>query len=542
MSYEPGTTYGNRYRLLSRIAVGGMGEVWRASDQVLGRTVAIKLLGAALAAQPGFAQRFREEARHTAQLGHPNIAQVHDYGEDSGASWLVMELVEGKPLSQILREQGALSTKRTVSIVAQAADALQAAHDQGVIHRDVKPANIMVRPDGVVKLTDFGIARAVDAAPLTRTGEVMGTAQYISPEQAMGQTVSPTSDLYSLGCVAYEMLTGHRLFDEGSAVATAMAHVHKAPAPLPNTVPSMISAIVMGCLSKDPAQRPQNGKALSAALRGLPGATYPPTQSMPATGPQHTERLGSPTSYAIGGAAAGAAAAGAAAAGAAAPYGAHATQQYPGSGYPPTGAGPVAYGPAPEDKKRNKAVWMVPLIIALGALLVFAVLQSGILGGSTSPETTPATSPPPTSPTTATRTSPTTTQTTPTTSAPPTTPATVQIDPADYVDRNVDGVRRTLENRGLLVSISEEVSDKRAGTVLGVSPYGTLKPGDTVTLSVSRGPAEPSPPSPSPSPSPDSPTDTSPATSPQGGGGQDIPGTQAADVPNAAATPGSSQP
>ena len=271
MSIEPGTVYGTRYVLDERIAIGGMGEVWKATDQVLGRTVAIKLLSANLASQPGFAERFREEARHTALLGHPNIAAVYDYGEDGGASWLVMEYVEGEPLSQILREQGPQSPRRTAMIIGQCAEALQAAHEAGVIHRDVKPANILVRPDGVVKLTDFGIARAKDAAPMTRTGEVMGTAQYISPEQAMGKPVSGSSDIYSLGCVAYELLTGQRPFDEGSPVATAMAHVHKAAPALPASVPAAMATVIASCLAKEPAQRPASARALATAMKGGPG-------------------------------------------------------------------------------------------------------------------------------------------------------------------------------------------------------------------------------------------------------------------------------
>lgn len=530
MSYEPGTTYGNRYRLLSRVAVGGMGEVWRAADQVLGRTVAIKLLGSALAAQPGFAQRFREEARHTALLGHANIAQVYDYGEDGGAAWLVMELVEGKPLSQILREEGRVSPERTVSIVAQAADALQAAHDQGVIHRDVKPANILVRPDGVVKLTDFGIARATDAAPLTRTGEVMGTAQYISPEQAMGHSVAPASDLYALGCVAYEMLAGRRVFDEGSAVATAMAHVHKTPDPLPNTVPSNIAAVVMGCLSKDPTNRPQTGQSLSAALRGLPGATYPPTQAFPTAGALRTQRLGSAAGYAAG---AGLGAAAGAATGAA--YGT--TQQYPAGGYPPTGS--VAYGgpgapppgglPPSRPPRKNSAAWIVPLIIALAALLVFAVVRSGILGGSSAPAPNTTNPTAPTTRTSAT-TSPSSSSTTTTTTRTTTTPAKVVINEADYVDHDVDEVSAALRKKGLEVRITPEDSDEDAGTVLGLSEYGSLDRGTTVTLRVSRGPAETSPP-------PETSATTSPAgapsdTSTQAGGGQDVP-TEAATAPSA---------
>jgi len=177
-----GTILGGRYTLTGRIAVGGMGEVWAANDTVLDRTVAVKLLSPGLSQESDFVERFRAEARHAAALQHPNIATVYDYGEEDGTAYLVMELVPGQPLSQIIAERAPLSAQETVAILIQAATALAAAHEGGVVHRDVKPANILVTPDGTVKLTDFGISRAVDSVPLTRTGEVLGTAQYLSPE------------------------------------------------------------------------------------------------------------------------------------------------------------------------------------------------------------------------------------------------------------------------------------------------------------------------------------------------------------------------
>ena len=288
MNPKIGTTLSGRYTLTERIAAGGMGEVWAATDTVLGRTVAVKLLHPALSQESDFVERFRAEARHTASLHHPNIATVFDYGEDDGTAYLVMELIVGQPLSQIIADRAPLSPQETASILVQAATALEAAHQGGVVHRDIKPANILITPDGTAKLTDFGIARAIDAAPLTQTGQVLGTAQYLSPEQALGHSATASSDIYSLGVVGYEMLTGERPFDSGTAVATALAHVNQAPPPLPVTIPTGVRDVIGAALAKDPADRPASAAAMAAAL-GMPGATLAsdgpgpaPTQVMPA--------------------------------------------------------------------------------------------------------------------------------------------------------------------------------------------------------------------------------------------------------------------
>jgi len=195
-----GLTLGSRYTLTERIAAGGMGEVWRARDSRLERVVAVKVMRPSAADEQEFVDRFRDEARHTAALSHPNIATVYDYGEDDGAAYLVMELVEGLPLSQLIA-RGPMSPDRVRSIMGQAALALAAAHAQGVVHRDVKPANILITPEGRVKLTDFGIASAGEGSTHTKTGEVLGTPHYLSPEQATGRTATGASDIYALGVV-----------------------------------------------------------------------------------------------------------------------------------------------------------------------------------------------------------------------------------------------------------------------------------------------------------------------------------------------------
>ncbi|WP_229691262.1 serine/threonine-protein kinase, partial [Sphaerisporangium melleum] len=192
----------DRYRLTGRIAAGGMGEVWRATDRLLGRDVAVKLLRRHVAADPEFRERFRNEARFTAALADPRIAQVFDYGEQDDLAFLVMELVTGEPLSAIIGRNGTLSAEVTLDVIGQTALALHTAHRAGIIHRDVKPGNLLVTEAGQIKVTDFGIARALEGARMTMTGTVLGTAQYVSPEQASGSTLTPATDLYSLGVVA----------------------------------------------------------------------------------------------------------------------------------------------------------------------------------------------------------------------------------------------------------------------------------------------------------------------------------------------------
>jgi serine/threonine-protein kinase len=273
MSLRVGSVLAGRYEITAPIATGGMGEVWRAVDRVLDRTVAAKVLKAEFTGDPSFLTRFRNEARHTAALTHPNIASVYDYGETDSEgrslAYLVMEYVEGEPLVTILAQEGRLSPERALDVLGQAADGLSAAHRAGVVHRDIKPGNLIVRPDGVVKLTDFGIARARDATPLTRTGMVVGTAQYLSPEQAQGYEVTPASDVYSLGVLGYECLTGYRPFDGDSQVAIALAQVSRPPPPLPPDVPPSVRALIDRALAKDPRARFPDGAAFGAAVRDV---------------------------------------------------------------------------------------------------------------------------------------------------------------------------------------------------------------------------------------------------------------------------------
>ena len=264
-----GMNFGGRYELESRIAVGGMGEVWNAVDTVIGRQVAIKILKDEYLGDPGFLERFRAEARHAALVNHEGIANVYDYGEENGSAFLVMELVPGEPLSSVLEREHSLSIDKVLDIVAQTAAALQAAHAAGLVHRDIKPGNMLITPEGRVKITDFGIARIADQVPLTATGQVMGTVQYLSPEQASGQPASPSTDIYSLGIVAYECLAGKRPFTGESQVAIAMAQINDAPPALPETIAEPVRNLVMSSIAKKPQDRPASAAHLARAAQAL---------------------------------------------------------------------------------------------------------------------------------------------------------------------------------------------------------------------------------------------------------------------------------
>jgi hypothetical protein len=245
----------DRYRLDGRIAVGGVGEVWRATDLVLARPVAVKFLRPEYAQHRETLGRFRAEARHASSLSHPGIAQVYDYSEAEAESpYLVMELVDGPALSEVLAA-GPLEPTFAMDVLAQAAAGLQAAHAAGLVHRDVKPANLLVGPAGQIKITDFGIAYAAGSAPVTRTGTLIGTPAYLAPERASGGPASPASDLYSLGVVGYECLTGAPPFS-GLPEEVAAAHRNRALPPLPPAVPSEVAELISELTARDPVARP----------------------------------------------------------------------------------------------------------------------------------------------------------------------------------------------------------------------------------------------------------------------------------------------
>ncbi|WP_319460640.1 serine/threonine-protein kinase [Micromonospora sp. RTP1Z1] len=301
---SPGVQLGNRYRLDERIASGGMGDVWRGTDQVLGRTVAVKSLLPALLDDPGFAERFRGEARSMATINHPGVVDVYDFGSDQNVAFLVMEYVEGDALSSTLSRVGRLTPARTMALLAQAADALHAAHEKGIVHRDVKPGNLLVRPNGTLVLTDFGIARSDLVGQLTAAGSVLGTASYISPEQATGAVATPASDVYALGVVAYQCLAGRRPFEGDNPLEIAMKHVSEAPRPLPNDIPPQVKAIVERALAKDPAARWPSAAALAGVARqaklalsqqARTGAHPQPTSGVPASPAAPSARAQVPT-------------------------------------------------------------------------------------------------------------------------------------------------------------------------------------------------------------------------------------------------------
>lgn len=256
----------DRYRFVERIAVGGMGEVWLARDETKQRDVAIKVLREEFTGEAGFVNRFRAEARATAGLSHPGIAQTYAYGEQSGSAYIVMELVVAEPLSETLEREKTIAPEFTINILSQAARALHAAHEGGVIHRDVKPGNILVDQNGRVKLTDFGIARAVGQPAMTEVGMVMGTAQYLSPEQVNGRPATASSDIYALGIVAYEMLVGNRPFTGTTPLQIAIRHVEDEVPPLSLDVPKPLADLVMRALDKDAAKRPKTAAVFADEL------------------------------------------------------------------------------------------------------------------------------------------------------------------------------------------------------------------------------------------------------------------------------------
>jgi serine/threonine-protein kinase len=472
-----GLTFGGRYELQSRIAIGGMGEVWQATDRVIGRTVAIKILKDEYLGDPGFLERFRAEARHAALVNHEGIANVFDYGEEDGSAFLVMELVPGEALSTILEREHVLPTDKVLDIVAQTASALHAAHAAGLVHRDIKPGNLLITPDGRVKITDFGIARIADQVPLTATGQVMGTVQYLSPEQASGHPASPSTDIYSLGIVAYECLAGRRPFTGESQVAIAMAQINEAPPELPATVPQPVRNLVFSCIAKNPADRPASAAQLARAAQALRvGDIRTAAEAVPAilaagTVPEATTVLPA----------------------------AGATQATTVL-LPPGGGGTTAIttaeegGPGEPEKKRSPWTWpLIALIALLAILLIGGIILLTMQNGSA-----PAPSPSPShsaSPSPSPSPSPTPTS------------SIVQINKSDYVGLSGSAASAKLSSLGMgsnVVTGSAASTSAQVGTVYDVNPTGAVPTGTMITLTV-YGPV----------PTPSAPTDTVTAT-PQG--------------------------
>ncbi len=411
MALSSGAMIADRYRLQRLIATGGMGQVWEGLDTRLDRRVAVKVLKAELSGDEDFLARFRFEARTTAQLNHPGIAGVFDYGETTDAegqsiAYLVMELVHGEPLNAVLSRLGRLSLPHALDMLEQTGRALQAAHNAGVVHRDVKPGNILITPTGQVKITDFGIAKAVDASPVTRTGMVMGTAQYIAPEQALGQEATSASDVYSLAVVGYEVLSGRRPFLGDSVVTVAMKHVQETPAPLPTDLPPEVRELIEIAMSKDPAYRYSNGgefaNAVAAVRSGRP--VPPPGNVPPVTSANRVLPPGVPGTTAH----------------TSSTRALHPTQydqtayssvprsaQPPTAGRPPVAGPPTAGVPADDDGRRSPSP--TALAWAAGAAVVLALVTLGIvlLGGDD--EETPR-APSPTTQLTTTRATTTTTR------------------------------------------------------------------------------------------------------------------------------------
>jgi eukaryotic-like serine/threonine-protein kinase len=441
----------HRYRFESRIATGGMGEVWRATDTSLGRPVAIKVLKSEYADDPLFRSRFETEARHAASLHHPGVASVYDVGESGllGAAdgsglprpFLVMELVDGQPLSALLRGGQPLDPEVVRDLMAQAADAIGAAHRAGIVHRDVKPANLLVTPNRQMKITDFGIARASDGLGLTATGQVMGTPQYLSPEQARGGTATSASDVYSLGVVAFECLAGHRPFDADSPVATALAHLNDPVPDLPPEIPADLAAVVRRAMAKEPDQRYADGDAFAAALRdpaGAAGTAYVPLPVSDGVPSENTQVLDVPPQ--------------------------------------PT---PVADPHPPTDDRRTS--WpVVLLVLALVAAIVLILVVATMANDGDDDPTASDTSSAPTS-------SAPTTEDTPSEES-SSAPAEVQINADDYLGRNVDVVATELRAKGLKVDTQpiDNPGDEDADTVAAVRPTAGLVEGDTVTVEYFR--------------------------------------------------------
>ncbi|PPI56783.1 protein kinase domain-containing protein [Rathayibacter toxicus] len=457
-----GLTFGGRYELQSRIAIGGMGEVWQATDLVIGRTIAVKILKDEYLGDPGFLERFRAEARHAALVNHEGIANVYDYGEEEGSAYLVMELVPGEALSTVLERERILSTDKVLDIVAQTALALHAAHAAGLVHRDVKPGNLLITPDGRVKITDFGIARIADQVPLTATGQVMGTVQYLSPEQASGQPASPATDIYSLGVVAYECLAGRRPFIGESQVAIAMAQINDTPPELPVTVAAQVRNLVFSCIAKKPADRPATAAHLVRAAQALrAGDVRGAAVAVPAVA---GDLLATQATTVL-------------------PAGAGATQAtrvMPSSAAMAPNTATIPAAEEQESATRARSPWTWPLIalIVILAIVIAGTIYALTTGGNQQPAPAPTMSRTPAPVQTPTQTS---------TSSPTPSSSTVVIRESDYVGRPFSDVEVALEKLGMGVRRLDgpsAASDDKVGTVVTVNPTANVAKGTTIDVTV----------------------------------------------------------
>ena len=462
MTHRRGELLGGRYELNERIAIGGMGEVWAATDTVLGRVVAVKVLRTENAT--ALLERFREEARHTAALSHSGIARVHDYGEDGADAFLVMELVPGEPLSTVLARDGALPVTTALSYLAQTAEALRAAHDIGVVHRDIKPGNLMILPDGTVKVTDFGIARLVDSTSLTAVGQVVGTAQYMSPEQASGEPATSASDIYSLGVVGYEMLAGRPAFSGENPLALAMAHVHQEPKDLPGFVPDGVRSLIKRSMSKKPADRPASAASFANEARDLQRHLFP----SPTPPPLHTDANSAPTVASTAAVAAVALTAFSAA-------GPSETAVMP-PGLIASGSPPILDSDFVRQA-RSKRRLVASAVVLVAALVIGLALAQATddKGPLTAASDVPASAAPQTAVTA-----------TPTTAVIAVTPTlvTVIVNPNTLIGLDKNKAIDQLKALGLTV-VTKEVKGRgnvERNTVVGVEPSGQLAPGSTVTL------------------------------------------------------------
>jgi eukaryotic-like serine/threonine-protein kinase len=473
MATPPQEVYNERYEPVRLAARGGMAEVWLARDALLDRTVALKVLFTELSIDPNFVERFRREAQAAANLSHPNIVSIYDWGQAGHTYFIVMEYVEGRALSLVLREEGTLLADRAAAIGADVAAALGFAHRNGVIHRDVKPGNVLITTDDHVKVTDFGIAMAIGTDDhLTQTGAVMGTATYFSPEQAQGLPVDQRSDVYSLGVVLYEMVTGRPPFVADGPVAVAYKHVHEQPVrptDLVAEIPPAFEAIVLQAMAKDLKNRYASAEELRADLNrfrtgrpvladprprgaGAVGLAGRPAGAATAAGP------GAPARATNGG--------GPGAIGALPPAGPAGPPMLAVG--PPADGGEVPVGDERTTDDRHSTVWryivmLVVLLVALGVVLVLLGRQLGIVNSNSTGA--PALAPPP-----------------------PTAPVSV---PSDLIGKSFTDAASEVEKLGLRY-LRADVEDAQhpQNTVVNTSPAAgqQVATNGVVTLDVSSGP------------------------------------------------------